>query len=671
MIHHLILPKFAGLPKAALLTLSIIIVNYNVRYFLEQCLYSITRSHQHFAVEVIVVDNNSTDGSLDYLPPIFPQVIFIPSQTNLGFGKACNLGLSRATGAYILFLNPDTIIAEDSLGRSVHCFETHTGIGALGVKMIDGSGRFLKESKRSFPSPLTSLYKLFGLSFFFPTSKTFSRYHLGHLDNEGDHEVDVLAGAYLMTRREVLDKTGGFDEEFFMYGEDVDLSYRIQQAGYRNYYFAGTTIIHFKGESTKRGSLNYVKMFYHAMSVFVKKHYGGTKAGLFSALIHAAIWFRALVSGIGKLFRWMGLAVIDALFILFSFWLVKEIWQNYVRPDIVYSNELLYYSFPLFTLLYLVIAYYAGLYDKHYRTGNLVRSTFIATLALLALYSLLPERYRFSRGIVVFGAFLTFVLISLLRAVLVRMGWLSEPIDKISKPYILIAANEEGFTKARQFLEEKGLGEKIIGRVATHSGDAAGTVAGFENLLSTARSVNAQELVLDTRSLSYKRLINEIQNLKGRLSVKLFAERSMLGSNDQSTKGEILTQEANFNLSRPTNRRLKRLIDVIASLQALLLFPLQLLLVRSPGSFFLNALDVLLGKKTWIGYSLPEKHLPPLQPSILGPNGNPYADNNLTIESVRLIDYWYAHDYTIIQDLKLILENYRYLGNTIERAKDV
>lgn len=253
--------------------------------------------------EIIVIDNNSVDGSFEFFENRFLSVNFIWNKTNSGFAKANNQALKIAKGEYILFINPDTIVAEDCFEKCISFIKSKNNNCALGIKMIDGSGNFLKESKRAFPSPSTSFYKLSGLSKLFPHSKTFSKYHLGYLSENKNHEVDVLAGAFMMIPKRILDIVGGFDEEFFMYGEDIDLSFRIQKAGFKNYYFAESSIIHFKGESTKKGSLNYVKIFYKAMSIFVKKHYGGKQAGLFSFFIHIAILMRAALAAASRLFR--------------------------------------------------------------------------------------------------------------------------------------------------------------------------------------------------------------------------------------------------------------------------------------------------------------------------------------------------------------------------------
>lgn len=288
-----------SLNKPLSLKLSIIIVNFNVKYFLEQCLYSVIKASENIDTEVIVVDNNSTDGSKEFYRNRFANVQFLWNEENVGFSKANNQALKRAVGKFILFLNPDTILPEDCLEKCIAYFELQNEPGAMGIRMIDGSGNYLKESKRGFPSPITSFFKLSGLTALFPSSKIFARYYLGQLDQHQNHEVDVLAGAFMLVKKSVLDITGGFDERFFMYGEDIDLSYRIQKSGYKNYYFSETTILHFKGESTKRGSLNYVRVFYGAMSLFVKKHYSKGIARFYNLLIQPAIGIRAIFSGFG------------------------------------------------------------------------------------------------------------------------------------------------------------------------------------------------------------------------------------------------------------------------------------------------------------------------------------------------------------------------------------
>lgn len=251
--------------------------------------------------EIIVVDNASTDGSMDYLPPLFPGVRFTANTANAGFSTANNQGWRMAKGEYVLFLNPDTLLPEDCLRQSLSVMEQDPQTGALGIRMVDGSGQYLPESKRGFPGPWTSFYKLSGLIRLFPSSPVFARYYLGHLSPLQNQEADVLAGAYTLVRKSVLEATGGFDERFFMYGEDVDLSYRIRRLGYKNRYFADCTIIHFKGESTRKDA-RYVILFYKAMALFVEKHYG-RKARWYTFLLQAAIRARATLSFAGRLLR--------------------------------------------------------------------------------------------------------------------------------------------------------------------------------------------------------------------------------------------------------------------------------------------------------------------------------------------------------------------------------
>ncbi len=276
--------------------LSVIIVNYKVKYFLEQCLCSVLKACKEMDAEIWVVDNDSTDGSREYFKDKFPSIRFIWNEANVGFSKANNQALRLAKGEFVLFLNPDTIVPEDGLSACIRFLENQQDAGALGVRMIDGGGNFLKESKRGFPSPSTALFKLFGCSALFPRSSLFARYYIGHLPETATNKTEVLAGAFLMAKKDVLDKTGGFDEDYFMYGEDVDLSYRITQLGYANYYFAGTTIIHFKGESTRR-DLNYLKLFYGAMDRFVKKQ-SSSRMIVLNGIIRLGIYFRAGIAAL-------------------------------------------------------------------------------------------------------------------------------------------------------------------------------------------------------------------------------------------------------------------------------------------------------------------------------------------------------------------------------------
>ncbi|MBL7726603.1 MAG: glycosyltransferase, partial [Dinghuibacter sp.] len=456
--------------------LSVIIVNYNVKYFLEQCLASVQKAVVGMDAEILVVDNASTDGSMQYLPPRFPGVRFIANEKNTGFAKACNQAYSLATGQYILFLNPDTLVPENCFSRCIAFFEETPGCGALGVRMVDGSGRFLKESKRGFPSPLVSFYKLSGLARLFPRSKVFAHYHLGHLSATENHEVDVLAGAFMMVKKEVLEQTGVFDESFFMYGEDIDLSFRIQKAGFKNYYFAGTTILHFKGESTKKGSLNYVKMFYSAMSLFVKKHYGQWRAGIFRAAIQTAIWLRAGVSAAAGFIRRIGLPVIDAGVVLLCIWGVKLFWFAYIRPEVKYVREVLIGAASLYAIIYIITGYLTGLYDKPFKQSNLNRCAITAGFLLLAVYGLLPEHYRFSRGIISISAVLVFLSVSLLRHVMVRMGILESAREADEEKQTVVIASPEEYAYAEQFYTTAGMADKLLGRIdpGNQTGNALG-----------------------------------------------------------------------------------------------------------------------------------------------------------------------------------------------------
>ena len=256
--------------------LSVIIVNYNVKNLLKDCLFSVQKAAHSIDTEIIVVDNASSDGSLEMLKSEFKDVKLIVNTQNIGFSKANNQGIAQATGQYILLLNPDTLVYKNTFEDCLK-FSTQTNnCGGIGVQMLDASNQFLKESKRSFPSPWLALFRLSFLNKLFPNSALFNRYYLGHLSKDKNHQVEVLAGAFIWLKKSIADEVGGLDETYFMYGEDIDFSYSIQQAGYNNYYLGTISIIHYKGKSTDKYSFKYIERFYGAMKIFSKKHYPRT-----------------------------------------------------------------------------------------------------------------------------------------------------------------------------------------------------------------------------------------------------------------------------------------------------------------------------------------------------------------------------------------------------------
>ena len=252
--------------------LTVVIVNYRVKYLLEQTLRSVEQAMQGMVGEIIVVDNLSGDDSIAFSRELHPQVTFIENQENVGFARANNQAIMQARGKFTLILNPDTIITPRCLREGIEWMNTHPECGAIGARMMDGNGVFLPESKRSFPTPWVSFCKIFGLSKLFPRSPLFARYHLRYLSDLVPQCIDILSGAYMLCRTDVLQQLRGFDEDFFMYGEDIDLSYRIVKAGYQN-WFLPTPMVHYKGESTHKDSMRYVRVFYDAMLIFYRKHF--------------------------------------------------------------------------------------------------------------------------------------------------------------------------------------------------------------------------------------------------------------------------------------------------------------------------------------------------------------------------------------------------------------
>lgn len=644
--------------------LSVIIVNYNVKYFLEQCLHSVVKAAAAIETEIFVVDNDSADGSIAYLQPLFPRVKFIANKTNDGFGKANNKALAVCKGKYVLFLNPDTIVPEDCFSNCINFFKQHSSCGALGVQMIDGSGKFLPESKRAYPSLSAAFYKLAGLSLIFPSSKVFNKYALGNLSKDEDYEVDVLAGAFMMLSREVIEQVKGFDEDFFMYGEDIDLSYRVQEAGYKNYYFGKQTIIHFKGESTKRGSLNYVRIFYKAMSVFVNKHYSGSKATLFTTSINIAIWLRALVSLFQNIITKSGMLLIDAIVVYASIGSTKYFWEQFIRHE--KFGGFTQYSIPIFTFVFIVGALLSGIYDKLYKPFKALVASISAVVVLLAFYALLPEHYRFSRGVILFGGLLAGIMVALLRFIFIKLNFIKDDEADSHKQAVVVGSHIE-MMQVNLLMQKAEIEERLLGRIGLKENEE-NVVGHITNLKDSINKIGATEIIFCEGSLSFKAIIAQIIIL-GKIRVGSFrfhAKKSncIVGSDSKTTTGEALTHEGNYELANPYQKRMKRMIDVWIGFLMLATAPLQFIFTESGAKAIAHAWQVILGKKTWVGYSNFQNNLPLLAPGVLIPSGYPKSkDLDISKTILRKADMLYAKEYDWLQDLRIIFKSYKYLGS--------
>lgn len=375
----------------------------------------------------------------------FPQVKLIVNKENVGFAKANNQAIKLSQSEYVLLINPDTIIQEDTLEKCVAKMANDSKIGALGIKMYDGNGKYLPESKRGFPSPIAALSKMSGLSKIFPKSKLFGKYHLGYLDKNQNHEVDVLSGAFMLVRKSVLDSIGLLDESYFMYGEDIDLSYRIQQAGYKNYYFAESNIIHFKGESTKKGNLNYIKLFYGAMIIFASKQLNKTQASFLIPLLKIGIILRAFLEIIEQLLSKFFYPLIDLGFMLFNLLTLKYIFEQYIKSDehLTYPSTFMYINIPIYISLWHLSLWIIGAYTKNAKWKHIFIGLIIGFLSISIVYSFLPLSLRSSRSIIVLGFLLNTITLFIYRWIVAQVFQTNNNFFITEEHYILVCEQEE------------------------------------------------------------------------------------------------------------------------------------------------------------------------------------------------------------------------------------
>ena len=640
--------------------LSVIIVNYNVKYFLEQALLSVQRADNNasFQIEIWVVDNNSQDGSVEMVKSKFPFVQLIENKDNTGFSKANNQAFYKSTGEYILLLNPDTVVAEDTFSKCITFMDAHPEVGGLGIKTIDGSGAFLPESKRGFPSPWVAFCKSFGLSALFPKSPFFNRYYLGHLSKDETHECDVLVGSFMLMRKSVLDTIGGLDESFFMYGEDIDLSYRIVKAGYKNYYFADSTIIHYKGESTKKGSLNYVKVFYGAMMIFARKHFKGQKATLFIALMQLAVWFRASLTVLGSIFKAINLPIFDAVLMFIGLYFLKDFWSNYYFKDPSYIKpNFLIFNTPLYITIWLSSIYFSGGYDKPLSMRRILRGVLVGTVILSAVYGFLDLTLRSSRMLIILGAVWTGLSVFALRLIEQYIKNKNMRLGTEGVKNIAIVGEKKESDRAKNIVVQTQTAKNIVGTISpTPTTNFDKYLGNIKDMEAISRLFKVECLIFCAKDMRNLDIIAFMEQWGNRYDYKILPEgsESIIGSSDKNTTGDVFTNDVFFQIASPTQRRNKRVFDIVLSFFLLLSSPILIFFIKNALSFLKNIGLIFIGKKTFVSYTGSSTgKLPKLKKGLFLPI---FSTQKVDIDEKTLEKayFFYAKDYTIGMDWEIV-----------------
>lgn len=649
--------------------LSVVIVSYNVREFLRQALVSLRRSLKGIRAEVFVVDNASDDGSVAMVRSDFPSVRLIVNRSNLGFARANNLALRRARGRFLLLMNPDTVVQEDTLRVMLKFFADHPDAGCAGCTILNPDGTFQLACRRSFPTAWTAFTKISGLSALFPGSRIFGRYNLTYRSPDGTYEVDAVSGSFMMVRREVYETVGGLDEAFFMYGEDLDWCYRIRKAGWRTYYVHATRIIHYKGESTRRSAIDEVRTFYDAMHVYVAKHLRGS--ALMHGLLRLGIWISSIMASVRHALRPARDALVDGALIVLSL----------MAAELIRMGELFYfpaYAYPaVYTVPALLITgglYLSGVYTHHPlsapRTAAVVSISYVIVAALVAFF----KDYAFSRLALGIAGALTFILLP---------GWrlavrFRRPQGVLPDRRTLIVGTDRHARQLKRRLEGRdGEGRSVVGfveRGRTRVGerlDGAPIVGSIDMVGKLVREYGVRDVIFSPDGLSYMDILS-VMSRAGETSVHYYlvpdTMEVMIGKAGVDRLNAVPLVQISTTIDKRVNRVVKRLMDIVVSLALLLsVYPFvyfQSVLGRSSASpFILGLPDVLRGRKSLVGPpdTTMALHGLPLPTAYLGKPGltgfvQLQSDRELTREEIGRYAVFYARNQSFWLDLEILLE---------------
>jgi hypothetical protein len=469
----------------------------------------------------------------------------------------------------------------------------------------------------------------------------------------------------MLMRNETLEKVGLLDETFFMYGEDIDLSYRITKGGYDNYYFADTSIIHYKGESTKKSSVNYIFVFYKAMVIFAEKHFSSKNAKLFSLLINAAIWLRATIALIFRFLKWLVLPLIDLAIIQGGLYLIKNWYESYSGID--YSGTTYPYAFLSYGLIWVIAMYFNGSYDRPIALKKNITGLFYGTGVILIIYALLPENLRFSRAIILIGSLYATAVILFLRF-LYSFILKDYKIKGVNLEKYLIIGKDEEISRVKKMLNKVNIAtDKVSSLLIEQDG------SNIQNALSTiADNVefnNINEVIFCAKDITAEDIIRQMSNIENsKVHFKIAPPESMfiIGSNSSNSSGDFLSFNVNA-ISSPLNKRNKRILDILTSIILLLFSAIHIWFINNKVGFIKNALLILFGQRSWVGYMRKgsnHTHLPKIKKGIIHALSHIPEEplDDVIIEKSNVL---YAKNYQPQTDIQIIRQNWKRLGAEI------
>ena len=663
--------------------LSIVVVNYNVRDFLHHALVSLRKASRGLRTELIVVDNASDDGSADLVRRRFPGVRLVANKTNLGFARGNNIGLRFAHGEFVLFINPDTVVQEDTIRTMLGFMRTHPDAGLTGCKILNPDGTLQLACRRSFPTPWVAFTKVTGLSSLFPRSRLFGRYNLTYLDPDETSIVDAVSGAFMMVRREVLQKVGGLDERFFMYGEDLDWCYRIRQAGWKIYYVHSTKIIHYKGESTRRSGIDEARTFYDAMHRFVSKHYG--PSGLTAGLLRLSIFFVSLAAWLGSLVRPLRMAAVDAAVVILSLVLAEFTWRGGVFLYPSYAYPAVYIVPALLVVLQMSLA---GVYT--FRRMSVTRTIMATAMAFLTIAALTAfvKTYAFSRMIMVISGFLCMVLIPGWR-ILLRWKFRLTAAGRGSvfgKRTLIVGTTRAAQELLHRLRVRPAKGYEVIGFIdLTHrriGEDLNGVpiLGTLDNVGKVVRDFRASDLIVAPEALSYTQVLTMVARLQSdTVSVHLVPSTMevLVGKASVDHLDELPLVQISYNIDRLSNRLSKRLFDAgLAALLLMLIYPIfflrSVLKGRAMPAFFRSLPLALSGRRSLVGPPEGAVRLfvrPADTPDVyLGKPGltglvQLQRGRNLAPDEIDQYNLYYARNQSVVLDLEILLKSWLQSAN--------